>query len=222
MIYAILFVAFLVSVASILSRYEREDREESDDCFPTPHPDSSTITTDMDNNSSPNTRQLVVNALTALGCQPNVEGDDTVFVTFQGEHFEMQVIGSFIQIWDPAWARVESNDPGLPKIREAINLTNFDFGPTVVLTRPDESGAMYMHSRMSLLIHPHQPELDQYMRCALNMFFTTKESSRRNYGALVMEQQQHASAASSRRRPVGFAAGQADDTDGADTDSTEQ
>ena len=147
-----------------------------------------------------NTQQLMVSTLTQIGCQPTVNEDDTVAVTYQGEHFHIDFGGLYAQIWDLGWAGVSVNDPELPKIREAVNHTNFDFGPTVVMTNPDDKGTMYFHSRLGILLHPDIPEIDNYLRSNLNMFFRTKEAVRQNFQQLTVEQQK----VRDKRRPVGF------------------
>lgn len=147
-----------------------------------------------------NTQQLMVSALTQIGCQPTVNEDDTVAVTYQGEHFHIDFGGLYAQIWDLGWAGVNVNDLELPKIREAVNHTNFNFGPTVVMTDPDEKGTMYVHSRLGILLHPEIPEIEGYLRSNLDMFFRTKESVRQNFQQITVEQQK----ACEKRRPVGF------------------
>ena len=147
-----------------------------------------------------NTQQLMVSTLTQIGCQPTVNEDDTVAVTYQGEHFHIDFGGLYAQIWDLGWAGVSVNDPELPKIREAVNHTNFDFGPTVVMTKPDDKGTMYFHSRLGILLHPDIPEIDNYLRSNLDMFFRAKEAVRQNFQQITVEQQK----AREKRRPVGF------------------
>lgn len=149
-----------------------------------------------------NTQQLMVSTLKQIGCQPTVNDDDTVAVTYQGENFLIDFGGLYAQIWDLEWAGINVNDPELPKVREAVNHTNFSFGPTVVMTLPDERGTMYFHSRMGILLHPEIPDIDIYLRSSLDMFFRAKDSVRQNFQQITIEQQN----ARERRRPVGFAA----------------
>ena len=151
-------------------------------------------------NPQNNTKQLMVSTLTQIGCQPTVNEDDTIAVTYQGEHFHIELSGLYTQIWDLGWACVNVNDPELPKIREAVNHTNFDFGPTVVMTFPDDKGTMYFHSRLGILLHPDIPEIENYLRSNLDMFFRAKQAVRQNFQQITVEQQK----AHEGRRPVGF------------------
>ena len=150
-----------------------------------------------------NTQQLMVSILKQLGCQPIVNEDDTVTVTYQGEHFHLDFIGLYVHIWDLHWGEINVYDPGLPLLREAINSTNLNFGPTVVITNPNpyDKDIMYLSSRLSLLLHPDIPEVEEYVRYSLDVFFRTKDLVRRYYQRLINEQH----LVSERRRPVGFA-----------------
>lgn len=152
-------------------------------------------------NPEHNTQQLMLSTLTQIGCQPTVNEDDTVAVTYQGEHFYIEFGGHYAQIWDLGWARVNENDPELPKIREAVNHTNFSFGPTVVLTNPDDTGTMYFHSRLGIPLYPDIPEIGNFLRSNLDLFFRAKESVRQNFQQIAIEQQK----AREDRRPIGFA-----------------
>lgn len=147
-----------------------------------------------------NTQQLMVSTLTQIGCQPTVNDDDTVSVTYQGEHFHIDFAGLYARIWDLGWTGVNVNDPDLPKIREAVNHTNFGSCPTVVWSDPDDEGTIYLHSRLDILLFPGIPEIDNYLRSNLNSFFGTKEEVRKAFQQITVEQQR----ARERRRPIGF------------------
>lgn len=148
----------------------------------------------------PDTRQLMLSALAGIGCQPNVNEDDTVSVTYQGEHFFIDFGGAYAQVWDLGWAQVAINDPELPQIREAVNHTNFSYGPTVVMTQPGDNGLIQLHSHMGMILHPALPAIDEYVRCTLDSFFHAKDKVRQNFQQIIAEQRQ----AREKRRPVGF------------------
>lgn len=151
-------------------------------------------------NPKNNTQQLMVTTLKQIGCQPTVNENDSVDVTYQGEHFHIDFGGPYAQIWDLGWAEAKINDPNLPKIREAVNHSNFNFGPTVVMTRPDDTGTLYFHSRLDILLYPDIPEIDDYLRKSLDLFFHTKGTVRQIFQQMAFEQQKPRE----KRRPVGF------------------
>ena len=147
----------------------------------------------------PDTQGLMFNTLSQLGCQPTANDDGTISVQYQGENFHMEFGGMYARVWDPMWAGIKADDPELPKVREAINAANYNFGPTVVLTAPDEEGVIGFHSRRDILLHPACPDNVPFVKAVLDSFFDAKEQVRSNFqqiNAKQMEQQKN-------RRPVG-------------------
>lgn len=148
----------------------------------------------------PDTQRLMFNTLSQLGCQPTANDDGTISVQYQGENFHMEFGGMYARVWDPMWAGIKADDPELPKVREAINGANYNFGPTVVLTAPDEEGVIGFHSRRDIMLHPACPDNVPFVKAVLDSFFDAKEQVRSNFqqiNAKQMEQQKN-------RRPVGF------------------
>lgn len=135
-----------------------------------------------------------------LGCQPTKDEDGTISVQYQGENFHMEFGGMYARVWDPMWAGVKADDSDMPKIHEAVNAANFNFGPTVVLTAPNEEGVIGFHSRRDIMLHPACPDNVPFVKAVLDSFFDAKEQVRSNFqqiNAKQMEQQKN-------RRPVGF------------------
>ena len=151
-------------------------------------------------NKQPNTFDLMMRTLHNLGCQPSANEDGTLSVQYQGENFHMEFGGMYARVWDPMWAGIKADDPDLPNIREAVNAANFNFGPTVVMTKPDEEGVIGFHSRRDIMLHPACPDNVPFVKAVLDSFFDAKEQVRSNFqqiNAKQMEQQKN-------RRPVGF------------------
>lgn len=145
-------------------------------------------------------KEIAISCLTELGCQPEVYKDGSVGVSYQGENFHLEFGGRYVRIWDPMWAGIKGADPDMPKIKEAVNATNFNFGPTVVMTAPDEDGDIGLHSRRDIMLHPACPDNVIFLKAVLDSFFDTKEHVRRHYQQINSQQQQE----KKPRRPVGF------------------
>lgn len=145
-------------------------------------------------------REIAVRCLAELGCQPEIHKDGSVGVSYQGENFHLEFGGRYARIWDPMWAGIKGDDPDMPKIKEAVNVTNFDFGPTVVMTAPDENGDIGLHSRREIMLHPSCPDNVPFIKAVLDSFFETKEHVRRHFQQINSQQQQ----GKTPRRPVGF------------------
>ena len=143
---------------------------------------------------------IAINCLKELGCQPEINKDGTIGVSYQGENFHMEFGTRYVRIWDPMWAGIKVNDPDMPKIREAVNAANYNFGPTVVMTAPDEDGVIGFHSRRDIMLHPACPDNVPFVKAVLDSFFDAKEAVRNRYQQIDAQQME----AQKNRRPVGF------------------
>lgn len=152
------------------------------------------------NTEKPDTLGLMLNTLNQLGCQPQTNDDDTLSVQYQGENFHMEFGGMYARVWDPMWAGIRADDPDLPKIREAVNAANFNFGPTVVMTDPDDEGIIGFHSRRDIMLHPACPDNVPFVKAVLDSFFHTKEQVRNNFQQINTKQMD----AQKNHRPIGF------------------
>ena len=148
----------------------------------------------------PDTLALMLNTLNQLGCQPTANEDGTISVQYQGENFHMEFGGMYARVWDPMWAGVKADDPDMPKIREAVNAANFNFGPTVVLTAPNDEGVIGFHSRRDIMLHPACPDNVPFVKAVLDSFFDAKEQVRNSFQQINAKQMK----AQKNRRPVGF------------------
>lgn len=143
---------------------------------------------------------IAVKCLNELGCQPEIRKDGSVRVSYQGEHFVLEFGGRYARIWNPMWGYIKADDPDAPKIREAVNATNFNFGPTVVMTAPDEDGDIGLHSRRDIMLHPACPDNVPFVKAVLDSFFDAKEQVRTNFQQINAKQME----TQKNRRPVGF------------------
>lgn len=149
---------------------------------------------------NPDTLGLMLNTLNQLGCQPTANEEGTISVRYQGENFHMEFGGMYARVWNPMWAGVRADDPDMPKIREAVNAANFNFGPTVVMSAPDEDGVIGLHSRRDIMLHPACPDNVPFVKAVLDSFFDAKEHVRSHFQQINSQQQQE----KKPRRPVGF------------------
>lgn len=117
--------------------------------------------------AAPDTIGLMFKTLVNIGCQPTANEDGTLSVQYQGENFHMEFGGMYARVWDPMWAGVKADDPDMPKIREAVNAANFNFGPTVVLTTPNEEGVIGFHIRRDIMLHPACPDNVPFVKAVL-------------------------------------------------------
>lgn len=138
-----------------------------------------------------NTKDLMLYNLRQMGFEPHELEDGGTRLIYQGEDFYMRFSGSFVEMWDLAWSRINVNDPNLPKLRDAINLANIQFGPTTILQVPDENGFVEICTRYDFLVHPALNNLPEYLRFVFNLFFRVKDDIRLNYNNLLLEEERH-------------------------------
>lgn len=158
------------------------------------------IEEEMTQEEKPDTIGLMFDTLSAIGCQPTKNDDGTLSVSYQGENFHMEFGGMYARVWDPMWAGVKADDPDMPKIREAVNAANFNFGPTVVLTSPNDEGVIGFHSRRDIMLHPSCPDNVPFVKAVLDSFFDAKEVVRTRFQQINAQQME----TQKNRRPVGF------------------
>ncbi len=158
------------------------------------------IEEEMKQEETPDTIGLMFNTLNALGCQPKKNDDGTLSVSYQGENFHMEFGGMYARVWDPTWSGIKADVPELPEVREAVNAANFNFGPTVVMTSPDDEGVIGFHSRRDIMLHPACPDNVPFVKAVLDSFFDAKENVRTKFQQLKAQQIE----VRQNRRPVGF------------------
>lgn len=156
----------------------------------------------------PDTLGLMLNTLRAIGCQPTKDSDDSLNVCYQGENFHIECGGMYCRIWDPMWSGMKADDPQMHIVREAVNSANFSFGPTVVMTAPDNNGIVGLHSRRDIMLHPACPDNTDYVKAVLDSFFATKENFRSCFQQISTARNE---ADKDNRRPIGFAAPRPED-----------
>ena len=150
--------------------------------------------------TQPDTLGLMFKILSNLGCQPTKNDDGTLTVSYQGENFYMEFGGMYTRVWDPMWTSIKADDPDMPQIREAVNATNFNFGPTIVLTTSNEEGVIGFHSRRDIMLHPACPDNEPFVKSVLDSFFDAKEQARSNFQQINAKQIEE----KKKRRPIGF------------------
>lgn len=114
--------------------------------------------------------------------------------------FTWSLEGCIPEFGDPMWTSIKADDPDMPQIREAVNATNFNFGPTIVLTAPNEEGVIGFHSRRDIMLHPACPDNEPFVKSVLDSFFDAKEQARSNFQQINAKQIEE----KKKRRPIGF------------------
>lgn len=142
------------------------------------------ITDEMNAEKDTDIKSLLMTSLKVLGCHPE-EKDERIKFIYQGENFIALVNKSFIRIWDCPFGNIDILDTNMPLMLEAINTANFEFGPTVVLSDPDEKGMRLLHSKMDFIYGSFIPKHLDYLKAILNSFFEVKYTAILEYKKLI-------------------------------------
>ena len=135
---------------------------------------------------------IMLKVLTDIGCQPKTETQEYIDVDYQGAHFRIEIFGMYARIWYPSWGYVVPEAPDYPNIAEAVNLANFRFRSTVLMTRSEDDGSIALHSRIDVMLHPACPENDQYVRESCDLLFYISHAVVRKCQRLELQQQKRA------------------------------
>lgn len=142
---------------------------------------------------------IMKKALADIGCQPTNEGN-SISVAYQGENFQINCDGIYATIWDPAWSYIKAGDTNLPKIRDAVNAANVNFGPIIILGEPNDNNDIVFHTKRDIMLHPSLPDASEYIRAELDAFFPAKNTLMEEYKQIDLKQKK----AQKERRPIGF------------------
>ena len=135
----------------------------------------------MNTEEQTDTSALLFRILTNIGCLPQLHEDGVLVVEYQWAHFVVHFLDRFAHICEPWWSNIKSDDPILPCVRQAIDVTNNRFGATVFTTNPNEDGMIGIHSVWDVYLHPSMPEKEVYIMTVLNTFFEAKEAVREEF-----------------------------------------
>ena len=139
-------------------------------------------------------------ALKKIGCQPEQDGEDSLIVKYQGETFSIRFDGVFARIWDPGWTKVSLKDSNLNKMKEAVNATNYNFGPTIVFSDPDKNGDIVLHAKRDIMLNSNFEDVHEYIQSVFDSFFVMKNNLREEYNKIEEKEREK----TKKRRPIGF------------------
>lgn len=116
------------------------------------------------------------NLIREIGCIP-VRNEEKFIIEFayQGDDFMIQSGGGYV-ILRHLWGQEKMDDPRVPLLKEAANLTNLRFGPTFVVVPPDEYGMVVVGINWNFPICLESPHNPQMLKSMLNLFFIAKQN----------------------------------------------
>lgn len=191
-----------------LDRLSKEIKSYARTCSSASKPseDRSAVNVDSSGNDSESdsreeaSRQTLLNIFNELGCNPALDENKNLSLSYQGENFLIMFNGAFLRIWDLSWFSIKPTDDSFPLFKDAINYANFSFGPTIVLHSPDENGNIIFSSRIDIPFFPDFKEPKGYIISMLDTFFGIKTSLHKEVNRLKDDPQDR----TLHDNPIGF------------------
>lgn len=119
-------------------------------------------------------RDLLLETLTKIGCQYEIDSEDNISFAYQGENFIATATNGnfYVHLWDLYWSHVELYDvDGLSRLKQAINYANVNCATMTVYTIDEEGKTADVHCKSSFPFVPQMPEIEAYLRNELAGFF---------------------------------------------------
>ncbi len=121
------------------------------------------------------TRQLALNAIEKIGCEPKYTEDGRIQFEYQGVIFLMEAANDcmFINLiwpWCHSFSKFDIDE--FARVRQIINEVNLRETVSVVYSISD-SDDVAIHIKKHFLFIYQIPQLDEYLKMFLNSFFRT-------------------------------------------------
>ena len=140
-----------------------------------------------DQPASPRTRDLLLETLTKIGCQYEIDEDDQIRFMWQGGHFAADADNdcAFVVVWYLYWDEYELYDiDALSRVKRVMNDANIKYNINVIYSVDEAGSTFYVHSKKHFLFIPQIPDIEGYLQSLLGMFFHV-----RNYVDSEIEKQ---------------------------------
>lgn len=138
------------------------------------------------------TRNLLIKTLEDIGCQPEIDNDNSIIFKYQGEEFKIDASNdnSIIWIYNVAWTGIETNDIDADFLKQAINKANENSAITNLYTINEEKGFIAAHCQIMIYFAYNIPNYKEYLKSILDGFFMAHQQVRFEFAKLSKIQEQ--------------------------------
>ena len=139
------------------------------------------------------TRDLVIETLKKIGCQPEVDDKDNICFKYQGESMYVSADNNFkfVTICDPWWIVMDLKDQDANLLKEAINMVNIDMPLAhIVYTIDEENGKLGVHTRCDSVFIDELPQLEELTKSLMEHFFIAHDRLKGAFAYLKKRQEQ--------------------------------
>lgn len=138
------------------------------------------------------TRNLLIKTLEDIGCQPEIDNDNSIIFKYQGEEFNVNASNDspIIWIYNVAWTGIETNDTDADFLKQAINKANGNSAITNLYTINEEKGFIAAHCQRMIYFAYNIPNYREYLKSILDGFFMAHQQVRFEFTNLAKIQEQ--------------------------------
>lgn len=143
------------------------------------------------NEEDKQTRSLLIKTLKDIGCQPEIDDNNSIFFNYQGEKFVINASNDSYLIWiyDFAWMGIEISDANADFLKQAINKANGNSAITNLYTIDEEKGFIVAHCQMAPYFTNNIPNRKEYLKSILDAFFFAHQRVRDEFMNLTKKQE---------------------------------
>ena len=123
------------------------------------------------------TRDFLIDLLTKLGCQYEVDENDRIDFRWQGGYFTADANNesAFVIVWYFQWAEYELYDiDTISRVKRVINDANIHYNIDVVYSANEAGSTFSVHSKKHFLLMSQIPDAEAYLQAILGMFFQVR------------------------------------------------
>ena len=129
------------------------------------------------NEEDKKTCNLLMKTLKDIGCQYEIDDDNSIVFKYQGEDFKIDANNDsrIIWIYDIAWGGMDINDPNADYLKQAINESNKNGAITSLYTINEERGHIVVHSKIVTYFAYSILDYEGYLKSILDGFFIAQQ-----------------------------------------------
>jgi hypothetical protein len=122
-------------------------------------------------------RDLLMDLLTKLGCQYEVDDKDRINFKWQGGYFSADADNesAFVIVRYFQWAEYELYDiDTISRVKRVINDANIYYNIDVVYSTNEAGSTFNVHSKKHFVLMSQIPDVESYLQAILGMFFEVR------------------------------------------------
>lgn len=132
------------------------------------------------------TKDLLYQTLKKIHIDPQTDEEERICFTYEKSNFVIEASNEalIISIWNVWWSGLEINDTDIPKIKEAINLTNMENTVMTFYSIDEEKNILGLHSKYDMILSAYLPDNETILKAILDTFLKAQQDVYNNFQKL--------------------------------------